>query len=63
MWLDIFMTNKNNIIDNIDKYITVLKDFKDAVKNEEQEKINEIMLTAREKRLQLEKENKDGTKN
>ncbi len=50
MWVDIFLTNKKNIINNIDKYIKVLKTFKEHIDNDNKEEILNVMTKAREKR-------------
>jgi len=46
MWLDIFMTNSENIIDNIDKYINKLEAFKNAINKNDKNRILSEMTTA-----------------
>jgi len=46
MWLDIFMTNSENIIDNIDKYINKLEAFKNAINKNDKDRILSEITTA-----------------
>ena len=54
MWLDIFITNKKNIINEIDGIIDKLKKFKNYIENEDENKINKIMSRTKDKRNNLE---------
>ncbi|MDI3546493.1 MAG: prephenate dehydrogenase [Halanaerobiales bacterium] len=62
MWVDIFLTNKDNLITAIDKFTTRLKHFKDILLDEDTEKIAVLMLSGRNKRQQMEKVSSDGIK-
>lgn len=62
MWVDIFLTNKDNLITAIDKFTTRLKHFKDILLDEDTEKIAVFMLSGRNKRQQMEKVSSDGIK-
>jgi len=42
MWRDIFIQNKNNTSNMIDKFINNLKDLKKAIENEDEEKLEKI---------------------
>jgi len=53
MWVDIFLTNKKNIINNIDKYIAVLNNFKQYINNDDKEEIFNVMIKAGEKREEI----------
>lgn len=62
MWTDIFLTNKMQIINQIDSLIKRLTNFKETIKSKDEKAIRKIMNTARDKRLSLEGD-KDETKN
>ncbi len=53
MWVDILLTNKENIIKNIDNYITKLNKFKDIIDSDNKEKIYKMMEKARLQREEI----------
>ncbi len=57
MWLDIFLTNKQNIIEQIDLFINNINKFKHIIEKEKKEDIKNYMLKAQKYRTKLEREN------
>ncbi len=53
MWLDIFLTNKDSIVNRIDSLLRGLIGFKEMIQNEDEKIISEIMNKSRQKRLSL----------
>lgn len=53
VWKDIFLENKENILHTIDVFLNSLEKLKDAIKEEDEKKILEILSESREKRLSL----------
>lgn len=53
IWLDIFQTNRQNITQLIDVYIDQLEEYKNALKNKDNEKIDSLMQQARSQRKNL----------
>lgn len=53
IWLDIFLTNKDNILKNIIGIEKQIDKFKIAITNEDKEAITKLMNSGRKKRLQL----------
>ncbi|WP_028950749.1 prephenate dehydrogenase [Sulfurihydrogenibium subterraneum] len=53
VWKDIFLENKENILHTIDVFLNSLEKLKDAIREENEEKILEILSESREKRLSL----------
>ncbi|ACN99430.1 prephenate dehydrogenase [Sulfurihydrogenibium azorense Az-Fu1] len=53
IWKDIFLENKENILHTIDVFLNSLEKLKDAIKEEDEKKILEILSESREKRLSL----------
>jgi prephenate dehydrogenase len=43
MWSDIFMENKKHLINTLDNFIHDLQQFRELIKNNEKEKIFEIL--------------------
>ncbi|GEM_PF-500090 len=56
MWLDIFFTNRENIIKKIDDYIKIMENCQSFISDNKQQKIREIMNLAGKKRSDIEKE-------
>lgn len=56
MWKDIFISNREHIIDQLNQMIEQMLVFRDTIDNGNELKIYEILETAREKRLLLNKE-------
>ncbi|MBK3332310.1 prephenate dehydrogenase/arogenate dehydrogenase family protein [Persephonella atlantica] len=59
VWKDIFIENKENLLHTIDKFIQSMEKLKRYIEEENQDKLIEILSEIREKRLSLEKEEKD----
>ncbi len=59
VWKDIFIENKENLLHTIDKFIQSMEKLKRYIEEENQEKLIDILSEIREKRLSLEKEEKD----
>ncbi|MFW5976564.1 MAG: prephenate dehydrogenase [Bacillota bacterium] len=55
MWLDIFTTNKSNIVNQIEEFIDILQYFRDNILEENQEVLNRIMKITEDKRITLKK--------
>jgi cyclohexadieny/prephenate dehydrogenase len=53
MWRDIFMHNKENSSEMIDKFIENLKDFKKAIENEDGKKLEKIFTKTKEIRKEI----------
>ncbi|MDM7273422.1 prephenate dehydrogenase [Sulfurihydrogenibium azorense] len=53
IWKDIFLENKENILHTIDVFLNSLEKLKNAIKEEDEKKILEILSESREKRLSL----------
>jgi len=53
MWLDIFFTNKENILGTIDKYELMLDQLKNALKNDDTELLKETLSAARTRRNRI----------
>ena len=53
VWKDIFLENKENILHTIDVFLNSLEKLKEAIKEEDEKKILEILSESREKRLSL----------
>ncbi|MFW5998345.1 MAG: prephenate dehydrogenase [Bacillota bacterium] len=63
MWLDIFSTNKKNIINQINELIAKLNDFKQNIEEENIDRLNQVMVETKKKRINLESNFKKGEKN
>jgi prephenate dehydrogenase len=63
MWHPIFQQNRNYVVESLDVYIKHLKNFRDCMKNEEDEKLYELILNANKIRGILEGENTHFVKN
>ncbi len=59
VWKDIFIENKENLLHTIDRFIQSMEKLKRYIEEENQDKLIEILSEIREKRLSLEKEEKD----
>ncbi len=56
MWRDIFMENRNNVIEAIDVYMDVLSDIKRMIEKGESEKLCKYLERIREKRLMIDED-------
>ena len=63
MWHPIFQQNRNYVVESLDVYIKHLKDFRDRLKNEEDDKLKELILNANKIRGILEGEHPHFLKN
>ncbi len=63
VWRDIFLTNREFIIDKIDRIINALQFFKNSLLQEEERELTILLEAAREKRALLQKELWEGTNN
>ena len=63
MWHPIFQQNRNYVVESLDVYIKHLIDFRDRLKNEEDDKLKELILNANKIRGILEGENPHFIKN
>ncbi len=53
IWKDIFLENKENLVNAIDEYIKSLQDLKDLIQKEDEDKLVEYIAESRDKRLLL----------
>jgi len=63
MWHPIFQQNRNYVVESLDVYIKHLQEFRDCLKNEDDEKLHELIVSANKKRGNLEGENPHRVKN
>jgi prephenate dehydrogenase len=63
MWHPIFQQNRNYVVESLDVYIKHLKDFRDRLKNEEDDKLKKLILNANNIRGILEGEHPHFLKN
>jgi prephenate dehydrogenase len=53
MWTDIFLTNQNDVVAMMNRYIGVLEDLRDAIEHGEEDSIRNFLTKAKEKRDDL----------
>ena len=63
MWFPIFQQNNHYVVDSLDVYIKHLQQFRDALKNEEYKKLENLILNANKIRTILDGENPHFIKN
>ncbi len=63
MWHPIFQQNRNYVVESLDVYIKHLQNFRDKLKNKEDDKLKELILNANKIREILENENSHFLKN
>lgn len=63
MWHPIFQQNRNYVVESLDVYIKHLKEFRDCMKNEEDDKMKDLIQNANKIRGILEGENPHFVKN
>ena len=62
MWRDIFIQNKTNTLKEIEKFIANLEDLKNAIKNEDGKKLEEIFIKTKKIRKEIIKAGQDVSK-
>jgi cyclohexadieny/prephenate dehydrogenase len=62
MWRDVFIQNKKNTTEVIDKFIKNLEDLKEAIKNEDKKKLEEIFTKTKKIRKDIIKAGQDVSK-
>ena len=62
MWRDIFLYNQKNTTETIDKFIKNLQDLKQAIKNKDEKKLEEIFIKTKKIRKQIVDAGQDTTK-
>lgn len=63
MWHPIFQQNRNYVVESLDVYIKHLQEFRDCLKNEEDDKLHDLIVNANKIRGILEGENPHLVKN
>jgi prephenate dehydrogenase len=63
MWHPIFQQNRNYVVESLDVYIKHLKEFRDCLQNEEDDKLHDLIVNANKIRGILEGENPHLVKN
>lgn len=63
MWHPIFQQNRNYVVESLDVYIKHLQEFRDCLKNEDDEKLHDLIVSANKIRGILEGENPHLVKN
>ena len=53
LWTELFTSNKEKLVEHIENFESVVSQFKEAVKNEDKEKLMALMEESREKRLKM----------
>lgn len=53
LWADIFLTNKEKLLNNIDKYNQEIENFKAAIKKEDKKKLKVLIKKANQKRSKM----------
>ncbi len=53
LWADIFLTNKNEILDNIDKYNKLTEKFKELIEKEDKQGLQNLIKKANKKRNKI----------
>ena len=55
LWSELFISNKENLCDDIDSFIDTLKMIKDYVKTEDEDKLKEMFVVSKERRTNFDK--------
>jgi len=63
MWHPIFQQNRNYVVESMDVYIKHLQEFRDCLKNEDDDKLHDLIVSANKIRGILEGENSNLVKN
>ena len=53
LWTELFISNKEKLVEHIENFESVVDSFKTAIKNEDSKKLTELMEESREKRLKM----------
>lgn len=53
LWTELFISNKDKLVEHIENFEMVVDSFKTAIKNEDSKKLTELMEESREKRLKM----------
>ncbi len=63
MWLDIFLTNKENILNSIDLLLAELKNFRHLITSDKRKDIEKLMIKTEQKRNNLNRGDESGYEN
>jgi len=57
LWSELFLENKTALVEKIDDFMTVLKDLKSDIINDDEKSLKEKLIEARKRRLNFDENN------
>ena len=55
MWTELFISNKNALVNNIDRFMNELKDLRDCIETEDADRIKQKMICSTKRRSLFDK--------